>query len=96
MQATIPHASAKKKVTQLFAHEDFDIKNPNRVRSLPINQRFPGDVGVLSSPADNGVFPCLRTLSVNRRIRTFQMNNRPSIRDRFRRFHTAERWCTKR
>ena len=34
VQATIPHASAKKRVKQLFLHDDFDIKNPNRVRSL--------------------------------------------------------------
>jgi aminopeptidase N len=34
VQATIPHVSAMKKVKQLFEHEDFDIKNPNRVRSL--------------------------------------------------------------
>ncbi len=38
VQATAPylmaHASAKKRVKQLFAHKDFDIKNPNRVRSL--------------------------------------------------------------
>jgi len=34
VQATIPHASAMARVEQLFQHEDFDIKNPNRVRSL--------------------------------------------------------------
>ena len=34
VQATIPHASAMARVTQLFQHEDFDLKNPNRVRSL--------------------------------------------------------------
>lgn len=34
VQATIPHASAKERVEKLFAHDDFDIKNPNRVRSL--------------------------------------------------------------
>ena len=34
VQATIPHASAKQRVMQLFDHDDFDIKNPNRVRSL--------------------------------------------------------------
>jgi aminopeptidase N len=34
VQATIPHASAMTRVEQLFQHQDFDIKNPNRVRSL--------------------------------------------------------------
>ena len=34
VQASIPHASAKQRVKQLFDHDDFDIKNPNRVRSL--------------------------------------------------------------
>lgn len=34
VQATIPHTSAQKRVEQLFVHDDFDIKNPNRVRSL--------------------------------------------------------------
>ncbi|MFV2004833.1 MAG: aminopeptidase N, partial [Gammaproteobacteria bacterium] len=34
VQATIPHASAMAKVEALFTHKDFDIKNPNRVRSL--------------------------------------------------------------
>ncbi len=34
VQATMPHASAKVRVKQLFEHKDFDIKNPNRVRSL--------------------------------------------------------------
>ncbi len=34
VQASIPHVSAKQRVKQLFAHDDFDIKNPNRVRSL--------------------------------------------------------------
>ena len=38
VQATDPnlmrHASGKEKVEQLFAHHDFDIKNPNRVRAL--------------------------------------------------------------
>ena len=34
VQATMPHASAKARVKQLFEHKDFDIKNPNRVRSL--------------------------------------------------------------
>jgi len=34
VQATIPHASAKIRVKKLFEHGDFDIKNPNRVRSL--------------------------------------------------------------
>ena len=38
VQATAPylmaHASAKARVKQLFEHKDFDIKNPNRVRSL--------------------------------------------------------------
>ncbi|VAW50270.1 Membrane alanine aminopeptidase N [hydrothermal vent metagenome] len=34
VQATIPHTSAKARVEKLFEHSDFDIKNPNRVRSL--------------------------------------------------------------
>jgi aminopeptidase N len=38
VQATAPylmaHASGKVRVKQLFEHKDFDIKNPNRVRSL--------------------------------------------------------------
>lgn len=34
VQATIPLSSAIARVEALFAHEDFDIKNPNRVRSL--------------------------------------------------------------
>lgn len=34
VQATIPHPSAMQRVKELFAHKDFDIKNPNRVRSL--------------------------------------------------------------
>ena len=38
VQATNPnlfaHDSGTKKVEQLFAHDDFDIKNPNRVRAL--------------------------------------------------------------
>ncbi|MBE9567685.1 MAG: aminopeptidase N [Proteobacteria bacterium] len=34
VQATVPHASAKANVKALFEHADFDIKNPNRVRSL--------------------------------------------------------------
>ncbi len=38
VQATAPylmaHASAETRVKQLFEHKDFDIKNPNRVRSL--------------------------------------------------------------
>jgi len=34
VQATIPHTSAMAKVKDLFEHKDFDIKNPNRVRSL--------------------------------------------------------------
>ncbi len=34
VQATVPHALAKARVKQLFEHKDFDIKNPNRVRSL--------------------------------------------------------------
>ena len=38
VQATAPYlmanASAKARVKQLFEHKDFDIKNPNRVRSL--------------------------------------------------------------
>jgi aminopeptidase N len=34
VQATIPHVSAITGIKQLFEHDDFDIKNPNRVRSL--------------------------------------------------------------
>ncbi|MCG6938657.1 MAG: aminopeptidase N, partial [Gammaproteobacteria bacterium] len=34
VQATIPHESAKARISQLLEHPDFDIKNPNRVRSL--------------------------------------------------------------
>lgn len=34
VQATVPHDSAMPRVEKLFEHEDFDIKNPNRVRSL--------------------------------------------------------------
>ena len=34
VQATIPHVSSISRVKQLFDHPDFDIKNPNRVRSL--------------------------------------------------------------
>jgi len=34
VQAMIPDVSAKKRVLKLFEHSDFDIKNPNRVRSL--------------------------------------------------------------
>lgn len=34
VQATIPHAAAKERVKELFDHDDFDIRNPNRVRSL--------------------------------------------------------------
>lgn len=34
VQATSPHPSAMERVKQLFEHQDFDIKNPNRVRSL--------------------------------------------------------------
>ena len=34
VQATVPHASAITRVRELFEHADFDIKNPNRVRSL--------------------------------------------------------------
>jgi len=34
VQATIPHVSSITRVKQLFDHDDFDIKNPNRVRSL--------------------------------------------------------------
>ena len=34
VQATIPHVSSIARVTKLFEHADFDIKNPNRVRSL--------------------------------------------------------------
>ncbi|HHJ34281.1 MAG TPA: aminopeptidase N [Gammaproteobacteria bacterium] len=34
VQATIPDVSARERVSKLFEHDDFDIKNPNRVRSL--------------------------------------------------------------
>lgn len=34
VQATIPHVSSISSVEKLFDHADFDIKNPNRVRSL--------------------------------------------------------------
>lgn len=34
VQATSPHPATKDRVLQLFEHADFDIKNPNRVRSL--------------------------------------------------------------
>lgn len=34
VQATVPHDSANARVKQLFEHSDFDIRNPNRVRSL--------------------------------------------------------------
>ncbi len=34
VQATIPHVSSIARVKKLFEHADFDIKNPNRVRSL--------------------------------------------------------------
>jgi aminopeptidase N len=34
VQATVPHVSAKARVKNLFGHADFDIRNPNRVRSL--------------------------------------------------------------
>jgi len=34
VQATVPHVSSIERVKQLFEHDDFDIKNPNRVRSL--------------------------------------------------------------
>lgn len=34
VQATVPHVSSITRVKQLFEHDDFDIKNPNRVRSL--------------------------------------------------------------
>jgi aminopeptidase N len=34
VQATNPNKSTMEKVEQLFDHADFDIKNPNRVRSL--------------------------------------------------------------
>lgn len=34
VQATVPHISSTSRVEQLFEHADFDIKNPNRVRSL--------------------------------------------------------------
>jgi len=34
VQATVPHESAKQRVLTLFEHKDFDIRNPNRLRSL--------------------------------------------------------------
>ena len=34
VQASVPHVSSIARVKQLFDHPDFDIKNPNRVRSL--------------------------------------------------------------
>jgi aminopeptidase N len=34
VQATIPHRSSQDRVKRLFDHPDFDLKNPNRVRSL--------------------------------------------------------------
>ncbi len=34
VQATAPHVSSIARVEKLFEHADFDIKNPNRVRSL--------------------------------------------------------------
>lgn len=34
VQATIPYVSSITRVKKLFEHNDFDIKNPNRVRSL--------------------------------------------------------------
>jgi len=34
VQATIPHIAAIERVKKLFEHKDFDLKNPNRVRSL--------------------------------------------------------------
>jgi len=34
VQATVPHVSSIARVKKLFDHADFDIKNPNRVRSL--------------------------------------------------------------
>jgi len=34
VQATSPHPATEDRVVQLFDHADFDIKNPNRVRSL--------------------------------------------------------------
>jgi aminopeptidase N len=34
VQATVPHISSMSRVEKLFQHADFDIKNPNRVRSL--------------------------------------------------------------
>ncbi len=34
VQATIPHISAMERVKNLLEHRDFDLKNPNRVRSL--------------------------------------------------------------
>ncbi|MCK5263158.1 MAG: aminopeptidase N, partial [Gammaproteobacteria bacterium] len=34
IQATAPQADTLERVEQLFEHDDFDLKNPNRVRSL--------------------------------------------------------------
>ncbi len=34
VQATVPHVASIANVKKLFEHADFDIKNPNRVRSL--------------------------------------------------------------
>ncbi len=34
IQATAPQADTLERVEQLFKHDDFDLKNPNRVRSL--------------------------------------------------------------
>jgi aminopeptidase N len=34
VQASVPHVSSIDDVKKLFDHDDFDIKNPNRVRSL--------------------------------------------------------------
>ena len=34
VQATIPHRAVQQRIMQLFEHSDFDIRNPNRVRSL--------------------------------------------------------------
>jgi aminopeptidase N len=34
VQATVPRSSAMVRVKKLFEHDDFDIKNPNRVRAL--------------------------------------------------------------
>lgn len=34
IQATAPQPDTLERVEQLFAHDDFDLKNPNRVRSL--------------------------------------------------------------